>query len=448
MEFERSLFRIYERVLTSQNLALWTKIVSICFFTLSILSLCSLFFLHIGYINNTKILSKAISSQLLNGSSIYRSPEYNLTLNLDFSVNVHNTTLMAEDIYNISIGSVSYQYSQFYQILFLPYEVKQRLQIQEHNITLRYEDIMPKYLWPLLIIYNELDTVVINQVGGVFKGQTGTIKNLGSKEIWGWKEKDYEKLSYPGFATRIYVLFWSFFCFCLVSLVTGLICRLAIAGSAGIMISLSWCMTLFRANENTRMILFFSFPWAGQPAYTLRNSGKGIFSLVLSFFLTLFVFYFMYACTNLLWTPMILGYTYPYGLDEKIFTLFSLFEFYSLIFIRSKKSVLWFPRITALLLCSLFIYRRNNFYPFMSAYFYFVAFACFGSMILLIALVEKPIFAHEGPSFESPRLVYQPVFTRNNTALPEIWSTFYPVAGRGAFTEGQMASIYPRQGPI
>ena len=207
-------------------------------------------------------------------------------------------------------------------------------------------------------------------------------------------------------------------------------------------------MTLMRTNENTRMILFFSFPWAGQPAYTLRNANKSIFSLVLSFFLTLFVFYFMYACTYMVWNHMIFGYSYPDGLDERVYTMFSIIEFYTLIFIRTKKSVLLFPRIIALLMTSFIIYRNNNFYPFMNTYFTGVIFLCIGFMVLTARFIEKPIFLHEGPSFESPRLVYQPVFSRNHTALPEIWTMFYPVAGRGFFTDQQMSNIFPRQGPV
>ena len=306
---------------------------------------------------------------------------------------------------------------------------------------------MPRYLWPLIMIYDELNTIVINQLGNIFDPASGYIKNLGSTEIWGWREGDFSKLSQPTFWEKIENLFSSVFCFFLLSLVTGMITRIAIAGSAGIMMSLSWCMTLFRANENTRMLLFFSFPWVGQPAYILRNASKSIFSLVFSFFCTLFVFYFMFACTYLLWTPLVFGYNYPYGLDEKFYSLMSIIEFYSLLFIRTKRSVLLFPRIVLLLICSFILYRKNNFYPFMNTFYSAVVFSCFGWLVVIVWFIEKPIFTYEGPSYESPRLVYQPVFNRNPRALPDIWSVFYPVAGRGFFTEQQMANIFPRQGP-
>lgn len=449
MEFERSLFRIYERMMSSENFQLWTKILSITFFTLSWISLACLIYFHQTYINTSEILSKAFSEQLLNGSSRYSSEHLNLTLDLQANIDKYsNITLMPEDIYNISIGSVKFQFSLHFQVLKMPKDIKSRLNFTEHQIQLSYKDVVPTFMWPFVIVFNELDTIIINQVARIFRNNPGFIINTGSKEIWAWSKHQYEVTSNPSFPQKIGNLFSSVFVFIILSLVTGLICRLAIAGSAGVMISLSWCMSLFNATENTRMILFYSFPWAGQPAYSLRNAGKGIGSLVLSFFFMLFTFYFMYACTYLLWTPMIFGNIYPSGLDERLYTIFSIMEFYALLFVRTKKTIMWFPRIVMGLICTFILYRKNNFYPFMNTYFFGVTMLCFGTMVVMLSLFEKETFTHEGPTFESPRLVYQPVFTRNNSSLPEIWTLFYPVAGRGYFTEQQMSNIFPRQGPL
>jgi hypothetical protein len=332
--------------------------------------------------------------------------------------------------------------------MMMPKELNPRVNFTYHNVKVEYDDFFPSFLLPLFIIFNELDTVIINQVSAVFTDNPGFFKNLGSKEIWSWRKGQFEDLSSPTVFGRFCHLFKSLVLFFLLSLVTGMICRMAIAGSAGIMLSLSWCMDLFNANENNRMILFYSFPWAGQPAFALRNNGKGIGQLVLSFLLMLIVFYFMYACTYLLWTPMIFGNSYPFGLDERVYTMFSLVEFFSLIFLRTKKAINWFPKIVMVLLTSFFVYRKNNFYPFMNTYFAMVTWALLAVMVGTLKFVEKPIFDHEGPSFESPRLVYQPVFQRVQIGLPDVWTLFYPVFGRGEFTEEQMNRIFPRQAVV
>lgn len=447
MEFERSMFRIYERVLKSENFELWTKILSLVFTTLSLFSFFTVMYFHISFVNNTTALSSAISTQLLQGSKGYTSKDLNLTLG--GSKTTTNVTLLPEDIYNITIGnSVKYQFSIYYQTLLMPKEVKERVNFTEHVIELEYEDFFPKFFLPIFIIYNELDTVIINQLAGVFSHNQGFLKNSNSREVWAWHIGQYNYESYPGLFNRIFILFKSIFLFMLLSLVTGLICRMAIAGSAGIMISLSWCMSLFNANENNRMILFYSFPWAGQPAFALRNENKGIGFLVLSFLLMLIVFYFMYACTYLLWTPMIFGNSYPFGLDERVYTMFSLIEFFSLIFVRCKKTVNWFPKIVLVLLGSFFLYRKNNFYPFMNTYFAAVTWAIMAVMVAALKFIEKPIFIDDGPTFDSPRLVYQPVFQRTQIGLPDVWTLFYPVAGRGEFTEEQMSRIFPIQAAI
>lgn len=68
----------------------------------------------------------------------------------------------------------------------------------------------------------------------------------------------------------------------------------------------------------------------------------------------------------------------------------------------------------------------------------------FGLMGYSLLYWEMPIFLSEGPSFESPRLLYHRVFTNNPTALPDIWSMFYPVEGRGHFTDQEMGQIFPQ----
>lgn len=447
MEFERSMFRIYERVLKSENFELWTKILSLVFTTFSLFSLIVLLYFHISFINNTEALSSAISSQLLEGSKGYTSKDLNLTLSGHKTTT--NKTLLPEDIYNITIGtSIKYQFSVYFQVLLMPKEVKERVNFTEHELNFQYEDFFPKFFLPLFIVYNELDTVIINQLAGVFSENQGFLKNSNSKEVWAWHEGQFKLESNPGLFQRTLSFFKSVLLFMLLSLVTGLICRMAIAGSAGIMISLSWCMEFFNANENNRLILFYSFPWAGQPAFALRNENKGIGFLVLSFFLMLVVFYFMYACTYLLWTPMIFGNSYPFGLDERVYTMFSLVEFFSLIFVRCKITVNWFPKVVLVFLGSFFLYRKNNFYPFLNTYFAFVTWGILAAMVGMLKFVEKPIFLDDGPTFESPRLVYQPVFQRTQVGLPDIWTLFYPVAGRGEFTEEQMSRIYPVQAAI
>ena len=48
----------------------------------------------------------------------------------------------------------------------------------------------------------------------------------------------------------------------------------------------------------------------------------------------------------------------------------------------------------------------------------------FGIMMIVLSLFEKPIFTQERSSFESPRLVCQPVFSLNKTALRKIQALF------------------------
>lgn len=447
MEFERSLFRIHERVMQSENLEHYSKIYSRVCFAIAGLNLFFLVILHLSFINSYETFAESYSRQVLSNESEYQSSDFNLTIPGDKGIYTGNRTILPEDIYNITLDYTDYEFSFTYHSLLLPDQVLARKEFTFHKIEIDTDEIMPGLLYPIVVLNGEQDTVVINAIASTFKERGGMLRNKETKELWHWVDNEfeyYQKNHYNIFDICLRVLKAVFVVF-IVSSITALICRLAIAGSAALIIACVTCCRRFGLNEESRFIFYYSYPWIGQPAWSLQSTGRSTWPLIISYLSMLFVFYFMYTCCYLVWTSIIFGHLLPEGIDNSFYTFISFMEFYSLLFVRSKKSVLYFSRISYALIIMFLLYRFNHFYPFVWIAFKVVFFTCFGLMGYGLYKWEKPAYVENAGNPDHFRSVYHPVFSRNQqtTGLPEIWTLFYPVESRDAFSTQEMTSLFP-----
>lgn len=442
MEYERSLFRIYDLALSQPRFIKFIKAFAVIFASFGLFHMVLFGIFHVNYIDQGDILAEAFSTQLLSGCGIYQRSQFNLSLPLDDSCRYieNTTTLLPEDIYNITVNDIKYQFSIESQSLFFDDEILLRKNYTYHDLNL--DNLIPDGLFFLAKISQEIDTIVINQLKTVFV-TGGMLKNLETKEIWIWSKfyaKHKENLS---FGWRVYNLVKAIFWFFCVSLITALTCRFAIIGSSAMLLLFVSLPCVSRIHPECSEIALLSFPWIGEPAYALSRSGKSTFKLIISFLQTLFVLYLMYICTSIAWTFFLFENIYPQYIDEKFYNLMSFIEFFALLFVRTKRSVAYYPRFIAGFLISFLLYRYNYFYGFMNLAYNAMSQFCFMMMCLSILKWEYPSF-NNGPSMESPRLVYQMIFNERRSGLPEIWSLFYPVEGRGYFTDREMSRIFPQ----
>lgn len=253
MDFERSLFRLYTRVLRAPNIDVFCKIIGLSSFALGCISLAFLLVFHSRYVGNNSLFSGALSYSVFQGE----------TVDIDFSSGKYtlgNTTIYPEDVYVIKFGELSFKYSSTHESISLPEKILNRKEFKIHSVSFSRESLLPDYLWVPAILYDEVNTVLINQLVYTFPGLDGCLLNQGSREIWEWSATDYSKYNEPVLFARILNLCKSVGLFLLMSCMTGLICRLAILGSSAVVVSVYSCASLFRANEHLRQILYSSFP--------------------------------------------------------------------------------------------------------------------------------------------------------------------------------------------
>lgn len=122
-------------------------------------------------------------------------------------------------------------------------------------------------------------------------------------------------------------------------------------------------------------------------------------------------------------------------------------EFLSLVFIRSRLSLKYFPRITILIISSFMMGFNRTQFAFYGLQMLFLSYLLLTIFFLFIIYVEIPALDGNPSSAyvvssQRPRALYFPFFSTNLIEdLPQSWSMFYPLHGREYFSEQQMSYV-------
>lgn len=108
--------------------------------------------------------------------------------------------------------------------------------------------------------------------------------------------------------------------------------------------------------------MYRSSPHIGAQAAYMDSRGMNKTKLVCSFFVCLFIFYFMYASCYFLWTAMMFPNFFAKGVNDLYFFYVSVMEFLTLLFVRTRSTIKYLPKyITILNICYLY-YINQYFY--------------------------------------------------------------------------------------
>ena len=139
--------------------------------------------------------------------------------------------------------------------------------------------------------------------------------------------------------------------------------------------------------------------------------------------------------------------SFPLGIDLKFYILIVVMEVTSFLFIRTRTSLKFFPKMVFIFLFTFCFYIQFNGYAFYNEAFLCLVFACLFFLCLFISFIEIPALSwnpsyHYTPSIEKPRTLYNPLFSMSwYYDLPHLWTMFYPLHDRSTFTENEMALI-------
>eukprot|EP01016_Furgasonia_blochmanni_P015621 TRINITY_DN1861_c0_g1_i15.p1 TRINITY_DN1861_c0_g1~~TRINITY_DN1861_c0_g1_i15.p1 ORF type:complete len:449 (-),score=113.66 TRINITY_DN1861_c0_g1_i15:79-1425(-) len=200
--------------------------------------------------------------------------------------------------------------------------------------------------------------------------------------------------------------------------------------------------------QSAEMSNYQTFPWLGIYMYTLAlNARKGFTPFLFSILSFVVLFYCMFLTAVLIWNELLFKKSFPNGITDKFYTLVAYFEVLNLLFIRTRSSIKYFPIGIMTILFFWSFYFQVAIYPFAFISLYLATSACATVFCYLIVYFEIPALTWNPnhtytPSVHKPRQVFFPAFSLNWVHdLPQFWNMFFPLWGRGQFTNNQLALV-------
>ena len=192
-----------------------------------------------------------------------------------------------------------------------------------------------------------MDTLLVNQFMYSIKTSEGDyrdgyVQNVESKERWSYsstqlKSADEGKV---GFITwcfdRIWVIVISCISFFLVTNITAFIVRLLATSGVMIMFPIIAGLRVYGAAGIDPRVLDFSYPWVGRARNAIRQQGIHPFKHFITAHLgKLFLVYTMYESCQVAWSSSLYEKSTPVNLPLWIFGNTMVYEYFSMIFVRS-----------------------------------------------------------------------------------------------------------------
>lgn len=152
------------------------------------------------------------------------------------------------------------------------------------------------------------------------------------------------------------------------------------------------------------------------------------------------VIYFVYLSALFVGSFILFSKSLPKGLDENFLAFLAVLELLILLFVRTRSSLKWFPRVSILLLSVFLFYVQNTAYGYYSLLLVISIFFNLSFFCIILDEFEVPGVRwnesyHYAPSINRPRCLYFPIFNLGwYHDLPQLWTMFYPLYGRDHFT--------------
>ena len=210
----------------------------------------------------------------------------------------------------------------------------------------------------------------------------------------------------------------------------------------------SCCSSLSDPDHSARFSIYRAFPWIGIYLYAQHVNGwKKQSLMILAFICMVVVFYCLYLSSIFIWSTLLFYKSIPRGLDENFYGFVAFLEFLTLLFIRTRSTLKWFPRFSFIMVLSFLYYVQFNAYGFPTTALFVLMTVVSAIFFYHIIIFEVPALSwnpvhHYTPSVDSPRTLFFRAFSLSwFHDLPQLWTMFYPLFGRSRFTQAQLAMV-------
>ncbi|KAL3766668.1 hypothetical protein ACHAWU_003424 [Discostella pseudostelligera] len=315
-----------------------------------------------------------------------------------------------------------------------------------------------------------MDSIIINQLMYGIRGEDGAftsgyVKSMETQEQWGWHSEllvAFENKSTMHVAVRkLGVLSMSMLAFFLVTSVTSLIVRVLTSSGVVLMFPIFTLLRSFGLPGADERIISLSYPWIGaaRAAISTERSHPQATALLLIVGAGHFVwaqvtkvilYYVMYeACQAVYflccsdshftdrplylsaWSVVLYAKSIPEALPVWIYGFAMIWEYFSMVFIRSALSVHFFPRVILMYFFCYHVYFYSVPYGFFDIGLVPLFFFGVHAMLFTILGLEVPNSARGVLSVSCPREVYNRLsWQEPSAAIPQEWTIFLPLNSR------------------
>ena len=258
--------------------------------------------------------------------------------------------------------------------------------INEHVIVLSLNDLVKKQMplrWLITKSINMLDpsVIVINQIMYTFHRQNMIVAEKVSGETWSWRSSDYKtyspQLRYDYDNNLYKMIAWLSlykigslleytFAFGVISGINALFIRVVLKCSGLMifpMISIQNYFSRRPITHNQQRLIYMSMGDIGALAAYLDREGISRSIIYGTYFSSLALYYVMYIACSHIWTIMCFSnMIYSENVNQAYFFYVNMLELGAFIFIRTRSSIKYFPKIVTLANISFLFYVNSTMY--------------------------------------------------------------------------------------
>lgn len=400
MEFERALFRVYERsvdgvlIEEDQDRAhepLYTKSCRLFEYIVlgsSLFFVVCLIFLHSTVVGYAGCLPEALTYYnsttnstervIIRSDTILGININSRALNINDDDAFHNINdgtrrLRGFFVLNTSIDSLpNYHYNFDYLVTFdrgvtfLSDAMKESHNFPTTNITLSpYGDCYGGSTIDYLAPIGGVDTIVLNNV--IYSTRTAGYMITRQGNFFKWSEHDlqpYTKVS-EWIRYKLGILILSVLAFFFISTCTALLVRTLISSGIVIIFPIIWALQACGINALNLRIIAISYPWIGVPMQLIRSRHQAMEPFIIGHFTRAVLYYVLYIAAQNIFIEWFYAFNGVSGeVQLFLYAIVMLWEYFSMIYMRAAFSIMIFPRVTM----ALFVLFHIYFYSFPSGF--------------------------------------------------------------------------------
>lgn len=302
--------------------------------------------------NDGKLLMAKATLPHLNGSK-------NINRDTNSSSN-HAISSSSSSSSNNSLVDEGYDYTVTFNegVLLLSEEDRKAHNFDVINVTINGKHCLGGTSLQSLLAVGGVDIAILNQV--MFTTKQPGFMVTSSGDFYHWHEEDLitKRSAHDWLSWKLSIVVTSLIAFFLLSTTTALLVRVLISSGVIIVFPLFWLFQSCGMQGISMRVISLSYPWIGLPLQLIRQRNLASGPFVCAHITRVVMYYLLYIAAQNVYIHWIYNGV-AFGTEQLwLYALMMLWEYYSMIFLRSEASILFFPR------ASLALFLLYHFYYF------------------------------------------------------------------------------------